>query len=467
MISDPKNLRQISIPGLDTAAGWNEFAKRINSIWNSRAVAPLQLTKGGEWLLSGGDGIEPNPTGPFNAPIYRVFVDRGDGWDWGSTASPRAFYLAGTFTSYGGTTALRAAKFYRSPVTGSTVFSSAFAAANQFNGTTNFIQTTRDGNIIYGASVPRSRNGSGTNYAWILDPSSGDLVSGFNAVSSAAFLTTGLSSISCVDGYLAAMNPVQTNIYDLSTGSGSSASSDNNSHNVFGDDSSFYATGRRVNIFGLTNPKAFHKIGAGFSQDATWATNGGTGSGADLFSMAVPQKQVWNTNDESKLIYAVATLEYTGVDYTWNGTTAGGGSGLSSGNVIRYTNTGLLDALGSSFYFTRDTSYSDNSPRAELFCVDPDDVLFFGGGVAHLTSGVQDISVSPQMLYAFHPATQEFDVIDGFNGPVRDCQFFGYSSTGSPQYIVVGEFTEYNGNPAPYICFLDSGYNQISELEWL
>ena len=172
MISDPRNLRQISIPGLDTAAGWNAFAKRVNSLWKMRAEQPLFLTKGESWALSG--EVTAAPTGPFDAPIYRVFVDRGDGWDWGSTDSPRAFYLAGTFTSYGGATALRAAKFYKSPTTSRTTFSTRFAALNQFNGTTNFIQTTRDGNIIYGAAQARSRNGAGTNFAWILDPTSGD-----------------------------------------------------------------------------------------------------------------------------------------------------------------------------------------------------------------------------------------------------------------------------------------------------
>lgn len=478
MISDPKNLRRVSIPGLDTAAGWNEFAKRINSIWNSRAVAPLQLTKGGEWLLSGGDAIEhePNPVGPFNAPVYRVFVDRGDGWDWGSTASPRAFYLAGTFTSYGSAAALRAAKFYKSPTTGSTNFSSTFAAANQFNGTTNFIQTTRDGNIIYGATVPRSRNGAGTNYAWILDSSSGTIVGGFNAVPSNAFLTTGLSSLACIDGYLAAMNPTRTVIYNLSSGSSYYLASDNNSHNIAGDYSSFYATGRRVNMFGLTDPKAFHKFDNVFSQDSTWSTNGGNGSGSDLFSLCLSQKQIWDGDYDPitggpKLITVAATKEFTGVGFSWNDEVyAAASSGYGAvfrlnSDAILYNPTTLYEE---DFTFQLDSSVAGCSPRLEIFFTDSYGSVWFGGGVSVLNQQRNaPQSVTPQRLYRFNTSTQDFTVFDGFNGPVRDCQFFCVTEAGVQQFIVVGDFTEYNGEPAEYMMFMDDAGNRLAELEWL
>ena len=460
MISDPRNLRQISIPGLDTAAGWNAFAKRVNSLWKMRAEQPLFLTKGESWALSG--EVTAAPTGPFDAPIYRVFVDRGDGWDWGSTDSPRAFYLAGTFTSYGGATALRAAKFYKSPTTSRTTFSSRFAALNQFNGTTNFIQTTRDGNIIYGAAQARSRNGAGTNFAWILDPTSGDLVGGFNAVSSGAFLTNQLSSIACVDGYLMALNPIAANIYDLSTGSATTGSSVENMHNVSGDASSFYLTSRRVQTLGVTDPKAFKKFN-GLSLDAEWATNAGVGSGVDMFSQALAQKQAWNASDETKLLYSVATNEFSGTSFDWAGTPYFIGSG-TDGAVLGVTSKGEFYL---SFGFTRDSSVAGCSPRLEMFCVDPDGILYFGGGVNNLVSSVVPNYVTPQRLYSYYPNLAYFETFDGFNGPVRDCQFFCENSQGIRQFIVVGDFTEYLGEPAPYMVFIDEGGNRLTDLEWL
>ena len=107
-----------------TASLWNRYAEAINRTWAMETDGNFRLTKSEPWRLEFTGSTDPNPivAGPFNAPVYRVFVDRGDGWDWGSTASPRAFYLAGTFTSYGSAAALRAAKFYKSPTTGSTNF---------------------------------------------------------------------------------------------------------------------------------------------------------------------------------------------------------------------------------------------------------------------------------------------------------------------------------------------------------
>lgn len=460
-----------------TASLWNQYAEAINRTWAMETDENFRLTKSEPWRLEFTGSTDPNPivAGPFNAPVYRVFVDRGDGWDWGSTASPRAFYLAGTFTSYGSKTALRAAKFYKSPATGGSNFSSTFAAENQFNGTTNFIKTTRDGNIIYGATVPRSRNGAGTNYAWILNPVSGIMVGGFNAVPSNAFLTTGLSSLACIDGYLAAMNPTRTVIYNLSSGSSYYLASDNNSHNIAGDYSSFYATGRRVNMFGLTDPKAFHKFDNVFSQDSTWSTNGGNGSGADLFSLCLSQKQIWDGDYDPitggpKLITVAATKEYTGVDFKWNDEVyAADSSGYGAvfrlnSDAILYNPTMLYEE---DFTFHLDSSVAGCSPRLEIFFTDSYDRVWFGGGVNVLNQQRNaPQSVTPQRLYRFNTSTQDFTVFDGFNGPVWDCQFFCVTEAGVHQFIVVGDFTEYNGEPAEYMMFMDDAGNRLSDLEW-
>ena len=115
---------------------------------------------------------------------------------------------------------------------------------------------------------------------------------------------------------------------------------------------------------------------------------------------------------------------------------------------------------------TRDYSVSDHSPRAELYCVDPNDTLWFGGGVATLQSNVQILNVVPQRLYNFAPLTQSVTYNDGFNGPVFDCQWFRKTNAGLDQYIVVGEFTQYRGEDAPYMVFLDVNGNRLQDLEW-
>ncbi|NBR88098.1 MAG: hypothetical protein EBT61_21860, partial [Verrucomicrobia bacterium] len=132
-----------------------------------------------------------------------------------------------------------------------------------------------------------------------------------------------------------------------------------------------------------------------------------------------------NASDETKLLYSVATNEFSGTSFDWAGTPYLIGSG-TDGAVLGVTSKGEFYL---SFGFTRDSSVAGCSPRLEMFCVDPDGILYFG--------------------------------------PVRDCQFFCENSQGIRQFIVVGDFTEYLGESAPYMVFIDEGGNRLTDLEWL
>lgn len=453
-------------PGICSAAEWNKFARAVNTAWKSRAAGGIHLVKGEPWVFYATATSDPPNSGPANGPIYRVFVDRGDGWGYGSTDAPRSIYLAGNFTSYGGADAPYAARLYKGSA-GDTRFSNRFAALNQFSGWLNMITQTPDGaGIVIGGSVDRTRNGVGGYGAWILDYDTDDLSirCAINEIPSHGIAPGGLQDVKCFGGNIVAINTNEIASYDLTTGTLTSGWSESNVHNLAGIGSEFLISGRRVTTLGLTSPSALHKIGSSLWQDSVWAVNGGSGSGVDVFSMAPTQKQAFNNGTGGDLVWACVTNEYTGTSFDWNGThyyTSASCALIRLNSFGQFTNT-----VDNKLAITRDASVLGHSPRAELYCVDPDDTLWFGGGVSLVESNVQIVSVLPQRLYNYQPQTQNVTYFDGFNGPVFDCQWFRRTNAGLDQYIVVGEFTQYKGEDAPYMVFIDVNGNRLTELEW-
>lgn len=468
-----------------TASLWNQYAEAINRTWAMETDGNFRLTKSEPWRLEYLGSSFFTTGGPFNAPIYRVFVDRGDGWDSGSTDDPRAFYLAGTFTSFGGHIAMRAAKFYKDQATGRTVFSKVFASQNQFSGVTNNIITTRDGSaIIYYSTTPKSRNGGDMGYAWLIDPTTDDLTTGFNLVPSADFGGSAIAYMGCTLGRLAVHNFTDLIVYELPGGTETSRASNINVHNVVADDVFFYFSSQIAafpgqNVYGYVEPQGIKKLNSmSLTQDATWEATGGGGTSVPCFNMVITQKQIWNGTYDPitggpKIISIVATREYGGSGgYHWNGDTFAT-PGAGEGAVFRLTSDAILYHPGppgpyeEDFTFTLNGSVAGCSPRLELFFNDPDDELWFGGGVSQLNPQ-RDApqSVTPQRLYRFNRLTQDFTEFSGFNGPVRHAAYFCDGPTQGRQFIVVGDFTEYNGEPAEYIMFMDGAGNRLEDLEW-
>ena len=395
-----------------------------------------------------------------------MFVDRGDGWGFGSTDAPRSIYLAGNFTSYGGADAKYAARLYKGSA-GDTRFSNRFAALNQFSGWLNMITAAPDGNgVVIGGSNFRNRGGNTDAFAWILDTGTDDLSSSYavNIVPRNQFVSSQIAAVACFDDSLAVASAFEFKSYDLTTAAMQSGASQPNIHNLAGIGDDFLISGRRVTTLGLTNPAALHKVNSTLAQDSVWEFNGGTGSGVDVFSLAPTQKQVFSNVGTGDLVWACVTNEYTGTSFDWNGI-----SYYTSANcaLIRLSSSGqFTNNIDDKLLVTRDSSVSGHSPRAELYCVDPDDTLWFGGGVATLQTNVQILNVIPQRLYNYQPQTQNVTYNDGFNGPVFDCQWFRKTNAGLDQYIVVGEFTQYRGEDAPYMVFLDVNGNRLQDLEW-
>jgi hypothetical protein len=453
-------------PGICSASEWNKFARAVNTAWNSRAAGGIKLVKGEPWVFYKTATSDPPNSGPANGPIYRVFVDRGDGWGYGSTDAPRAIYLAGNFTSYGGADAPYAARLYKGGA-GDTRFSNRFAVLNQFSGWLNMITQTPDGRgIVIGGSVDRTRNGSGGYGAWILDYDTDDLSirCAINEIPSHGIASGGLADIKCYGNNIVAINTIEIASYDLTTGVLTSGLSAPNVHNLAGIGSDFLVSGRRVTTLELTSPSALHKINSSLVQDSVWALNGGSGSGGDVFSLAPTQKQNFTNVGTGDLVWACVTNEYTGTSFDWNEdhyyTSA-------SCALIRLKSSGqFTNTVDNKLAITRDASVLGHSPRAELYCVDPDDTLWFGGGVSLVESNVQIVNVLPQRLYNYQPQTQNVTYFDGFNGPVFDCQWFRKTNAGLDQYIVVGEFTQYRGEDVPYMVFIDANGNRLADLEW-
>lgn len=455
-------------PGICSAAEWNNFARAINTAWNSRAAGSIKLVKGEPWVFYTTTTSDPPNNGPANGPIYRVFVDRGDGWGFGSTDAPRSIYLAGNFTSYGGADAKYAARLYKGSA-GDTRFSNRFAALNQFDGWLNMITAAPDGvGVVIGGVNYRRRNFGGDSFAWVIDNRTDDLSTSYavNVVPKNQFTSSQIASIACFNDSLAVASANEFKSYDLISAAMQGGTSQPNIHNLAGIGDDFLISGRRVQTLGLTNPLALHKLDAALSQDSVWAFNGGTGSGVDVFSLAPTQKQEFANVGTGDLVWACVTNEYTGNSFDWNGIAYVTGQTCV---IVRISSTGELVSHGGiadMLLVTRDNSVIGHSPRAELYCVDPDDTLWFGGGVSRLKTLVQDISTIPQRLYAYERLTQNVIVNDGFNGPVFDCQWFCKTNAGLDQYIVVGEFTQYRGEDAPYMVFLDVNGNRLSDLEW-
>jgi hypothetical protein len=70
-------------------------------------------------------------------------------------------------------------------------------------------------------------------------------------------------------------------------------------------------------------------------------------------------------------------------------------------------------------------------------------------------------------LYKYNEATDTATYFDGFEPDafVIDCQYFS-TVDGVQQFIVVGTFTSYKGEPAERIVFIDQDGNRLADLTW-
>jgi hypothetical protein len=205
---------------------------------------------------------------------------------------------------------------------------------------------------------------------------------------------------------------------------------------------------------GSLNPQGLRKLNADGSQNGAWVAASGVGSACGCFFGTLPNLLLWNDGDTN--IYTSASLEY-GSALTWNGSAFGFGE--KDGGIMKVSSLGAAAGIPIGI----ETGGAD---RAGAFCKSPAGDLWFGYDVNALQTASQaSFETQPYQLYKYNEATDTATYFDGFNGSVIDCQYFS-TFDGVQQFIVVGAFTEYLGQPAESIVFIDQNGNRLADLIW-
>ena len=456
---------------LVSASDWNLIASEVNRIWGNEvdSSAGLEMVKGEPWRIryTGTGGQVINRW--FNNTCRKVYVYRADGWDYGGESAPIAFYVAGNFTSLNNRQTLRLAKVIRGSG-GRSSRATAFCNSVKFSTGTSFLSLNKDtgASLLVGGENRNSFNGGSLANAHMIDLDAGTPVAGFTGPDFPSLPMQGMVSM---NGGCLFHTYTELRATDYSGATTATHSSPVNMHNLVTDGNNAWLSMRRVftgvptGYDGDHYPDGIRQLDYLGNIVGAWDAAAGFGAGCCCFFAALPPKELWIGGDN--YIYTSASLEYqNSQDMTWDGVPFGYG-GQTAG-ILKVGTDGVLggvslgiDHLGPDFVDPR----PPNSDRAWMFCKSPSGELWFGGGVDALYSSAGSVSTSNYKLYKFNENTNAITYISGFNDTVYDCQFFS-EVNGTQQFIVVGAFTEYNGETAERIVFIDQDGNRLSDLEW-
>lgn len=440
--------------GLASAKEWNAFARHVNALWNTKAGPGLKLTKGEPWLLEYEAGDEPI-TSWFNDTCIRVFVWRDDAWDYGSDNPPLAFFVSGAFTTLNGRQTLRLAKVVKGS-SGASARATSFCNRVDFTSSTAFFtkNKTDTAKLFVGSQAVNSYAGGPNVNAHLLDWRTGVQDSNWTGVN-CTFPSTAMVGIASVEDRLLIHDYYTVRSVDLSgTVQNSRVSSGMNMHGIVNDGVFGYLSCAWGGTYGGTlNPQGLRKIDKTGAQNSAYSTNAGVGSACGCFFGALPNLVLWNAGDTNA--YTSASLQY-GSALTWNG----GAFGFAGydGGILKVSSTGTLQGTPLGIL-------PGAADRATVFCKSPAGELWFGADVYELKTGAQTFTTSPYQLYKYNEATDTVTYFSGFDGAVIDCQWFS-TVEGVQQFIVVGAFTTYNGEPAERIVFIDQDGNRLPDLIW-
>lgn len=474
-----------------SAKDWNAIAGAVNRIWASEAGEGLVLTKGNPWRIRKTRRLTPNvpvcDAGGLNGPAYKIYVWRGDKWDWGSSAEPLAFFVGGAFTAWGAQPAIRIAKFIRTVdcELNSIGVDAEFQALNQFgisSGSTTGITllgTTKGANpyLLAGAGGGIQRNATGGfNVAWQIDWDTGELRPGWTPIPGSAIgpgFFGVLSSLCAINDYIIGCR--FTNVIEarISTDTIVATASPVNTHNLAAASDKYFMSSRGLmgstpgaeNSLWGEEPHALGYMENGYALDSTFGTNAASGGETDCFTMALTEKESWdNAFAEDKICWSVHSLEFTGTAYTWAGSAPYAANTFES-CIVPILKDGSLHpgvAVGNSLVAT-------GGGRAQVFNAE-NNAVWFGGSMTSVSSfGVGPIAVTADnTLVRYDPTTNALDCFE-FNGPVHDCRHFN-----DGQMIVVGDFTEYVGvvggspvnEPCNYMAFINQAGDFLPQLTW-
>jgi hypothetical protein len=472
---------------LVSASDWNLIASEVNRIWGSEGANGIKLTKGEPWRIRK-TGRTTQPTavcqaGGLNGPAYKVYVWRGDKWDWGSDSEPLAFFVGGDFTQWGTASAVRIAKFIQTVdcELNSIGVDTEWQANNSFGASSGIyhLSTTKGATpyLLVGSLSGTQRNGAGGfNVVWQIDWETGLLRPGFSPVSGASIgpgFYGSLLSLCAIDGHIIGSRFTNVIQVDALSGAVSATGSPVNNHNLAAAYDKYFMSSRCFmgdpagtdeSLWGL-EPHSLAYISANYVIDAGFGAGAGVGADSDCLTLALTPKGLWyNQYDEDKICWSVHSLEFGGQSYSWAGAAAYALDTNYSCIVPILKNGTLHPAVGLGSHLV-----ATLGGRASVFSAEQD-AVWFGGDMSSVASfGVGPITVTANnTLCRYSPNTNAIDAFE-FNGPVYDCKHF-YDG----QMIVVGNFTQYvgvvGGSPVNqscnYMAFINQAGEFVPQLTW-
>ena len=452
-----RSIARPGLSGLSSAGEWNKFAQHVNTLWNTKAGPGLKLTKGEPWLLEYEASDAPITTW-FNDICIRVYVWRNDAWDYGSNSPPLAFFVSGAFTTLNEISTLRLAKIVKSS-TGASARATAFCDRMDWTSATTFFTKNKDNTeqLFIGSQMANSYEGGDNYNAHLLNWETGEQDANWTGAN-CTFPAMGMVGFASVAGRFLIHDYFTLLSLNLSgvVQNTHSSSGGMNMHQLLNDGVNAYLSCAWTFTGGYSgnlNPQGLRKLNADGSQNGDWGAEAGVGSRCAAFFGTLTNLVLWNAGDTN--VYTSASLEY-GDELSWDGVEFGFGG--ETAGIMKVSSSGA--AAGTPLGITPLGSHSG------AFCKSPAGELWFGYDVNALQTASQaSFPTDPYQLYKYNEATDTATYFSGFDNWVYDCQYF--STVGNlQQFIVVGAFTEYLGQPAESIVFIDQNGNRLADLIW-
>ena len=457
-----RSIVRAGLSGLSSAREWNKFARDINTLWNTKAGPGMKLTKGEPWLLeytADGGGDAPITTW-FNDVCLQVYVWRDDAWDYGSDSPPLAFFVSGAFTTLNEISTLRLAKVVKGS-NGASARATEFCDRMDWTGTTSFFTKNKDNTeqLFIGSQVANSYEG-GPNYnAHLLNWETGEQDANWTGAN-CTFPLMGMVGIASVAGRFLIHDYFRLLSVNLSgvVQNTRLSSGGMNMHSLRNDGVNAYLSCAWVSTGGYSgnlNPQGLRKLNADGSQNGAWGAVAGVGSECAVYYGTLPNLALWNNGDTN--IYFGADLSY-GDALKWNGVEFGFNNEQKNGGIMKVSSLGGAAGIPLGIVTT--------GQHIQAFCKSPAGELWFGYSIVTLETASQPaFNTATFQLYKYNETTDTATYFDGFDNLVIDCQYFS-TVEGVQQFIVVGAFTTYQGEPAERIVFIDQDGNRLADLTW-
>ncbi len=453
------------------ASDWNKVAREVNRIWGMEVdAANFELVKGEPWRLRF-IGETSADWYPANQPIWEIYVYRPTAtYDWQIEQAPAAVFLTGPFTMIRSRTVRRIAKLIKHATTTGTRLDRTFSTncgfvitpADYYQQKISKVPATGDLLVSGGYGFADTSGNLGLFYAlnWetgatqfapyanieaLVSNIIGNAVAGMASYGDTIALVIGDNALAVGTDYRIGATLFDTAGTPVEVAPGSylheftpaGTAGGTKTQWTVAYDGGYLA--QENSVFPSTAP-VLHKFQAdavsGISNDAAWDVNGGTGG----FS-------AWRPRINSGMDGLYLSLADSG----WAGSTP----------------TALLTSLNT------DGSISQlNEPGLpsdpNILELKPFDYFT---AIAAIVFGVGQGTVLADyyqfFIRTFNGTSYDLVTVDGFNGAVVDVKFFRTKDDGiTHQFIIVGEFTEWDGADAQYIAFCDQSGNRLTDLEW-